>query len=383
MRLTFNILLLLAVSGTAFATQQVPDILYYDDIEMSLSTDWGYLSPLETYYYQNSLAYPFVAYCTCNYRGHIAVWKIQDGEFYLSEILIDDYVPDPNGGYEYVVESYEPNEYGVVASTKPPSENDAVFADWFSGVLDCYVRSEDSYCSYFFHVRDGNVVDTQIITEQDYEIFRDPAGPTIWTESLKNKYNMLLLNENYITYSVRLSEDDDIEYDGQSARLETGFAILSPLFGLYDNRHLNWPYNWENTEKCGAPHCHWLVQDDKLYLTGLELYSGLSFYSIATEELDLPTLFDDRVVDGVVDANWVCGVYLIKHGYVTEENAGWPGYTFTVFNVTGYTFVRIEQGRLTEHYTVAKDFDPEDLSEDTDSGLIQILEDYWLPSVFD
>ncbi len=383
MRRAVNILVLLAVPVVAVATQQVPDILHYDDIEISLRTSWGYPSPLETYYDQNCFELPFEPYWTANYRGHIAVWNIRDGEFHLSEIIIDDYVCDPNGECEEVFEFYKPHEYGVASVARPASEDGEVWADWFSGVLDCYVRTEDGYCSYFFHVRDGNVVDTQVITELDYAILRNPAPGWTWSEEQKRQRHMLVLNENYITYYYRLSEDDDIEYEGQSSRLQTGYARLSPIFGFYDNQHLNWPYNWENTKKSGAPHCHWRMEDDRLYLTRAELYSGLSVYSIDKEELDLATLFEDRVVDDVVDANWVNGVYLIKHGDVTEEDAGWPGYTFTVFNVTGYTFVRLEQGRLTESYTVPEDLDYWDLPEDAEPGLIQITEDYWLPSVFD
>lgn len=271
----------------------------------------------------------------------------------------------------------------MAAKSRPASENGEVWADWFSGILDCYVKTPDGNLSYFFHIRDGNVVDTQVITRQDYDILSEPLMVPVWSDDLKAKYRMLILNENYITYYYRLNEDDEIEYDGQDCRLATDYSRLSPLYGWYNNNHLNWPYNWGNTDKSGAPHSQWRIEDDKLYLTGVELYSGLSFYSIDTETLDLASLFGDRVVNGVVDANWVSGVYMIKHGYVTEEDAGWPGYTYTEFEVTGYTYARIEQGRLTENYAVPKYRDPEYLPEDADPGLIQIIEDYQLPSVFD
>lgn len=382
MKTTFFILLMLFVSGMAFATEQVPDILFYDNLELSLSTGWGHPSPLETYYYQKRVEYPFPWLSTANYRGHVAVWEIVDSNLYLTEIQIGGFEPnefDPSK-FEYVIESYEPNEYGVEPNSCPPSENGDVFADWFSGILDCYLISEGSYCSYLFHVREGVIVDMQIISRQDYEIIYNLPVDT-WSDELKRKAYMLLLNENYITYYFRLNEYDEIEYEEQSCRLNTGWTRLSPIFGLYDNSHLNWPYNWENTDKSGAPHCKWLIKDSKLYLTGVELYSGLSFYTIDTETLDLTTLFNDKVIDGVVDSNWVSGVYLIKHGYETKENAGWPGYTFTVFNVTEYTYIRLEEGQLLESYTVPKDFDTQNLPEDVDPGLKQIIEDYRLPTI--
>lgn len=381
MRGAFCILVLLAVPAMARATEQQPDILLYDGLEMSLSTGWGHPSPLETYYYQSSFEYPFEGHATNNYRGHVAVWKIDAGKFYLSKIHIEDYVRDPNGRYEHVVDSYEPNEYGVKAKSCPPSENGDVLADWFSGILDCYGFTDGAYTSYLFHIRDGNVVDAETVTTQEYEVLYS-SPPATWNDELRSKARMLVLNENYITYYFRLGENDAIEYEGQACRLDTSYERLSPIFGLYDNEHLNWPYNWESTEKSGAPHCQWLIADERLYLTGMELYSGLSFYSIDTETLDLSALFPDRVMDGVIDANWVNGVYLIKHGHVTEEYAGWPGYTFTVFNVTEFTYARIEEGRLMESYTVPEDFDPENLPEDTDPGLRGIIEDYQLPSIF-
>jgi len=289
----------------------------------------------------------------------------------LTEIQTEDYKPN----------EFDPNEFGVEPNSCPPSENGDVFADWFSGILDCYLVSEGGYyTSYFFHVREGVIIDMEIVSQRDYDIlYTYPPFHTL-SDELKKKVYMLLLNENYITYYFRL-DDDEIEFEEQECRLNTGADRLSPVFGLYDNSHLNWPYNWENTDKCGAPHCKWLIKDSKLYLSGVELYSGLSYYSVDTETLDLTALFNDRVIDGIIDANWVSGVYLIKHGYETVEDAGWPGLTFTFFIVTECTYIRIEEGQLIESYTVPKDFDFENLPEDIDPGLKQIIEDYKLPTI--
>ena len=74
---------------------------------------------------------------------------------------------------------------------------------------------------------------------------------------------------------------------------------------------------------------------------------------------------------------------MIRHGYVTKEDAGWPGYTFTVFQVTGFTYMRTGQGRVTGSYSVPKDFNPADLPDDADPGLIRIMEVHRRESVFD
>ena len=378
MKETFVILIALLVPAVTLATQQEPDKLIYDGLTLGLSTGWGHPSPLETYYHQNNIQTPFKGYSTGNYRGHVALWEIVDANLYLAEIRTRDYDPNTNKS-SYIW--HDPNEYGVEPTSTDPAEDGSVFADWFSGVLDCYSVNEGSYTSYFFHVREGSIVETQIITQEDYDRLYDSPGLLAMDETLRRKYDMLVLNEDYITYYYRLNENDEIECAEQDCRLNTSTARLSPIFGFYDNNHLNWPYNWENTNKSGAPHCKWLIEDDKLYLTGVELYSGLSFYEINTHTVELTTLFDDKVIDGVVDANWVGGVYLIKHGEEVEEGAGWPGLTFTVFNVTEYTYMRVEQGQILESYNVPEDFDPENLPEDADQGLIQIVEDYRLPTI--
>lgn len=407
------ILIVFLALGRALATEQEPDLLHYDNNELHLYTSWGHPSPLETYYYQNNIRIPFTGFSTANYRGHVGVWEVSDDKLYLKEIVIEDY--DPNAR-EFIYASYEPNEYGVVPNCCSPAEDGTVIADWFSGILDCSLIDQGSYNSYLFHVRDGNVIDMQIISGQDYDKISagpNPSDSPETIEELRNKVRILKLNSNYITYYYRLNEDDAIEYMQQPFKLDTGYARLSPIFTLFDqeyynafkdandtdpndpahwqyawvntetNSHLNWPYSWENTDKFGMPHCTWRIEDNMLYLTGLELYTDTSFYSIESEDVELTTLFKDKIQNGVVHADWVSGIYVIKHGYETNEYAGWPGYYFTIFNVTEYTYIRLEEGKVIESYSVPKDFDTENLPNDVDPGLRQVIEDYQLPSIYD
>jgi len=151
-------LLMLAISGAALATPQKPDILLYNNLELSLYTSWIPPSPLETYYYQNKIEYPFTAHSTGNYRGHVAVWKIYDSEFYLSEIQVRGV-------------KYKPQAFNV-KSTNPssPKDND-VFADWFSGIIECFIKkkSHSDDALYYFHIRQGVIIEMQIITRQEYK----------------------------------------------------------------------------------------------------------------------------------------------------------------------------------------------------------------------
>lgn len=369
------ILALLVVPAIATATPQVSDILYSDGLKLPLRTGWEYPSPLQVYYFKNRLEYPFAARWTSNYRGHVATWKIAAGKLYLTDIEVEHRPPNEANpkSFDSVVRSYKPSEFGVKARSGPPSDDGAVWADWFDGILDCYSAS---YGWRLYQVQNGSIVDAQIITGTDYDMTRRSAAVSALPQDLQRKYRIRLLNENYIAYYHRLLKEDTIGYQEQTLWLDTDWSRLSPLFGRYDNDHLKWPYNWENLDKCGAPHCQWLIRDDKLYLTGVELYRGLSFDRIDTEVLPLASLFPGEVVDGRVPAHWVSGVYRVKHGRMTQY-LGLPDSTY--YKVAEFTYVRIQQGAITESFTVPSNFDTKNLPPDTDPGLRKIIEDYRLP----
>jgi hypothetical protein len=380
MKNTLAFLIVLIVPAMSLATMQTPDVLFYDDLKLSLSTGWSYPSPLETYYYQNRIMRPFTWTSTANVRGHVAVWKIIDANLYLTEIRIEgDY---DFSTHKFSFESYDPNHFGVKSNSTELTEDGHVLADWFSGILQCHPAYAGVYGWYNFHVRNGKIVETQINGRQNLETPNSSPDATTSGNNLKRRYNLTRLYYHYINYYFRLREKDEIECDEPDCRLDTGYARLSPIFGFFGNNHLKWPYNWENEEKCGAPHCKWLIKDGKLYLTGVELYSGGRLDRIDIETLDLTTLFEDKVKDGVVWADWVSGVYLIEHGEEKEDDY-WAarGIRLKKFKITEFTYMRIEQGRILESYNVPKEFDTKNLPEDTEAGLKQIIRDYKLPTI--
>ena len=89
MRKQYFIYVFLICSNMIYATKQVPDYLNYKNKKLTLNTGWGHPSPLQAYYYQNNLEYPFTWSSTANYRGHIAIWEISDNKLFLKEIQID------------------------------------------------------------------------------------------------------------------------------------------------------------------------------------------------------------------------------------------------------------------------------------------------------
>ena len=287
------ILMTLICSNFIKATEQMPDYLYFGNKKLILHTGWGHPSPLQTYYYQNNLDYPFQVLSTANYRGHVAIWEITDGKLYLKEIQIRK-------------DSFAPTKYNVKSQKADFNQDNSVFADWFSGVISCRDKN-----SYYFHIRYGEVIDTQILSEKDYKKIRGISKKDTSNHELMNKYFMLLLNQNYISYYFRLNEDDEISMNDKQGRFNNRIGY-SPLLEFYSNDHMQWAYNWENFEKNGAPHCKWIIMGDEIYLEDIQLYSGSGFYEIEKDSVNLEDIFNENIANNKVFADWLNGIYINK-----------------------------------------------------------------------
>ena len=111
------LILILLFSGTVFATQQIQDqVIFYDKagtIETSL-----FPTPLERYFYENKIPYPFKMHGTANYRGHVAIWEVTQNQMYLVKVLVDK--------KEIILNEFFPKIYQVAGKIK---------ASWFTGML--------------------------------------------------------------------------------------------------------------------------------------------------------------------------------------------------------------------------------------------------------
>lgn len=356
------ILAILFNSALLFATEQEPDFLFYNGIELTLSTGWGHPSPLQTYYSQNDIEYPFTMLSTANYRGHVAIWEISDDKLFLKEIQIEK-------------AKFKPEKFNVKSQSDSISSKDKVFADWFTGVIIGEERNKKNYWevekSYYFYVKYGKVIDIQELTEKDFKQIEKISEKDTSNHDLMAKYSMLYVNNNYISYYFRIHGNDTITFDTKGGYL-SGNSGLSPVLLYFDNDHLKWPYNWENFEKSGAPFCTWTFNSDSLLLTNIELHTGTGFYSIDKFSLDLEDIFPNRLVDNKVFGDWISGIFIIRHGK-NEEDENLPGYF--EFKASEFTYLRLKDGILIEKYTVPADFDFENIADDTDEGLRKILEE--------
>lgn len=358
------ILVVVFVASLSFATNQQPDYLEYKGEEYSLSTGWGHPSPLETYYSQNNIEYPFEMLHTANYRGHVAKWEILEGKLFLNQILID--------GKKYKPADFEVKSINDSVSVK----NKQVFADWFSGVLECRLIDDDTWeveKTYYFYVKKGVVVESQEITESDYDKIRNISESDTTDLELMSKYSMLVLNDNYISYYYRLHGNDTILFNAKEGYLRT-ISGLSPIMAFYNNDHLIWPYNWENFEKNGAPYCSWNVKEDSLMLTSLELHTGTGFYSIDRYIIDLNDFFPDKADKNQVFGDWITGAFIIRYGKEVEHETISD---YFIFEVSEYTCIRVINGMVTEEYTLPADFDFEKIPKDAEEGLKSIIREFY------
>ncbi|MDH6308516.1 hypothetical protein M2451_000827 [Dysgonomonas sp. PFB1-18] len=354
MRKILLILLLFTYALIIGATEQVPDQLIYNGKKISLYTGWGHPSPLQTYFQQNDIKYPFTMLSTANYRGHIATWEIKDNKFLLNEIKVRDDI-------------YKPEKYDIKSISDTIIPGGRVLADWFSGVLQCSTEKQ----SYYFYIRYGEVIDEQVITEKDFKKIQNLSEKDTTNHELMRKYSMLYLNQNYISYYFRLSSEDKISNGDKSGRFITRKGF-SPILGYFGNDHMKWPYNWENFEKSGAPDCIWTVEKNKVYLAQVGLRTGTGFYEVTRFEVPLDELFPTGIDNIKVYADWLTGIYMIQHGEEKEDTL-LPG--FTEFKIDNITYVRIINGLLIEEYTVPADYTRNGIPEDADSGLKKILEE--------
>ena len=355
MKKVIVILIFLTCSNLVKATEQMPDYLYYNGKKLTLHTSWGHPSPLQTYYYQNNLEYPFSFWSTANYRGHIATWEIVDDKLFLKEIAVRDSV-------------FVPQKYGLKSQNEEYNSGHSVFADWFSGMITCQEKKN----SYFFYVRYGEVKTSDTFSEKDFKKISKISAKDTTNHELMKKYFTLVLNDNYISYYFRLNEEDNVFINGQKGRF-TNKMSNSPLLEFYSNDHMRFPYNWENFEKNGAPNCTWSVVDNKVYLDQVQLYSGTSFFEMRKDSVDLKDLFEDNIVNNQVFADWLNGVYVIKYG-TEKQDAIFPA--FKEFTPTEYAYLRIKDGVIEELYTVPSDFNFRNIPENTDPKLKQILDEF-------
>lgn len=330
------LIVLLAQPIVSQATDQTPDFLNFGNLSLHLQTGWGHPSPLQTYFHQNKIAYPFRALSTDNYRGHVATWTIANGKMYLQRVTVSD-------------KRGEQHFFKVDIQSTDSDSATMIFAGWFSGVIECLQYEGTGVFDigvvgrHYFQVERGLVLSRAFVSND----LRRKLNESLMDSSSEVAHARLHINlyDRYVAYYYRLTNSDSVNYAGRKFLLTKSYWHLSPVMSFYNDDHLKWRYNWKN-EYSGAANCTWTLVGDSLHLSTMKLHRGLSFDSIDVRPIQLSSLFPGHSDETKVFAYWATGIYRLVSGYYPVNDS------LKEFQATSYIFLRTENGVVKEKYEI-------------------------------
>ena len=324
----------MAFCMTTYATDQESDIFLEKGKQYALYCNWGHPSPLQVLYLRTGTESPFNSYSTANYRGHVATWQVCDSALYL--VTVDTrrhysgtgtYWPNDGTSTDTIA---TPAFFGIKSlSGAAPREDGSVLANWFSGVLvitptyqDIKNGASNDWIRYLYF-RNGKMLKDVTITNKEMEKFQHLKKKDKYNNELMEKYQMAYLNQCYLSYYLQSGlAYDKVKLGDHQGRFQA--HQFSPmLMRLYDNDPLQFPFNWENFEKNGAPICTWVIQQDSLFLEQVTLYYGIGLFEHEEESVSLSELFrPERIVNKRVFAFWMSGDFVVEYGEEEKDMFG-------------------------------------------------------------
>ena len=316
------------------ATKQEPDYIIYEGKRHELYADWACPRPMDAYFIRTKRGNFFeenrVVISSGNWRAYVATWEIRNNKLYLVEVTVDYIagVKELKGGREGYRErsvirdtTFKPGYYSINSLNGQQAETDgAVFADWFTGILNVdnreanWKRGDKYKGSRYIYVKDGNVVDDQLLTKKDFNRIEKKAKKGTADHKFMKKYRMYYLHHNYHSYWIQNETHDIMLYNGEKIKIRHS-NNTSLIENLYNNEPLEYPYNWENLELSGVPSGIYSIEGDSIFLNGVVLCSGLDFLERDETNLPLSALFNEKdIVNKKVFANWVSGDVYLYYG---------------------------------------------------------------------
>lgn len=345
--------MLMTFCTTTYATDQESDIFLENGKKYDLYCNWGHPSPLQVLYIRTGTESPFRSYSTGNYRGHVATWQVSDSALYL--VKVDSrfhyggtgtYWPNDSTRIDTMA---SPAFFGIKSlSGAAPDKDGAVLADWFTGVLeitptyqDIQNGASDNWVRYLYF-RNGKMLKDVTLTSDDMNKFQHLKKKDKSNHELMEKYQMAYLNQCYLSYYLRSGlAYDQVNLGKHSGRFPTR-DFRPMLMLLYDNDPLQFPFNWENFEKNGAPVCKWMIQNDSLFLCQVTLQSGLDLFKVEEASVELSELFrPERIVNKRVFAFWMSGEFVVEYGEEKEGMFGMPE-----FKIDRKQTITLDSGRV-------------------------------------
>ena len=224
------------------ATEQEPDYIVYEGKMYRLETYWAYPSPMEIYFIRTGRGNFFkenaVVISTGNWRAHVATWEIRNNKLYLTEVSVD-YIAGVEmreyGKGNFIERdiirdtTHKPGYYSIKSLNGQPEEADgAVFADWFSGMLEIDNRGANSKWNdeykgmRYVYIKDGKVVDDQLLTKEDFDRISKFTEQDTADHELADKYRINCLRNNYLSYWIQSGTYDIMLYNGEEIKIDSG-----------------------------------------------------------------------------------------------------------------------------------------------------------------
>lgn len=190
MKNIFLVIILFALPVEVFATAQIPDYLIYEGDKLPL-----HVNPLEQFFEKQKKKRPKGgSISSANWRGYVAVFKIESGDLIVSDLTIRK--PNPEKKYDYLTIS--------VVDSVFPSEKDRIM-NWFSGLLVvprgkriAYVHL--SYASLYesyllLKIKNGSLIESASLTFKDYIKYK------------RKQFELYKQTEDYKAQIKKLSKD--------------------------------------------------------------------------------------------------------------------------------------------------------------------------------
>jgi hypothetical protein len=217
--------------------------------------------------------------------------------------------------------THKPGYYSINSlNGQQPETDGAVFADWFTGMLNIDNRGANSKWNdeykgtRYIYVKDGKVVDDQLLLKEDYNRIENITEKDTADHEFMKKHRMYHLYFNYVSYWIQSGTHDIMLYNENEMKVKdkTNTSLIKKL---YNGNHLEFPYNWENLELSGVPSALYSIEGDSIYLKGVMLCSGLGYFERNETYLPLSALFNEEdIVNRKVFANWVSGDVYLNYG---------------------------------------------------------------------
>jgi len=199
----------------------------------------------------------------------------------------------------------------------------------------------------------GQILSDISTTEEECEKILQSKEPQV-----SDLYALLQLSDQYSNLYIRAGLDPEpVVMNGHQGRFAK--QQLTLLMQRHHSDPVDW---WESVPepfRKGAPIGEWLLRNDSLFLTGVELHSGTEIFRY--ESLPLPLslyLSPDSLQEGMLFANWLEGTYEIQYGNADTNAFGIPEYT-----VYKTQQIRVAGGRVLASKFSPRGFDDEERAE--------------------